>query len=191
MTFSIKAHGVTIPMEGITQAEWNRFQQHLAVPADSDGKKMFPLGMMSMIQRLAPIFCMTMEEWEATPGSPNFVPPEETKRRLIDRYQKTQYGDQKLIMKAYKAWLQESPMAKKDKKVRMDLLRALREYNKFSPCIQVTQRLEQEEGLPGYEQLYRDRRIVDFLVTELGYGVHEGTAIWADWEDYFYDLINA
>ena len=98
--------------------------------------------------------------------------------------------DPELIQAAYDNWRKESKLAK-SKKARTDLKEALTNYEDFTPTPEVKTQLnlERVSGHPCYEQLYRDRLVMDYLVVEKGYTISKACDLWSDWEDYSYDLI--
>lgn len=98
--------------------------------------------------------------------------------------------DPELILAAYEDWKTDSKLAKK-KKARTDLLEALQNYEDFTPTPEIKTQLDLERltGHPCYEQLYRDRLVMDYLVVMKGYTVNNACTLWSDWEEYSYDLI--
>ena len=94
-----------------------------------------------------------------------------------------------LMRQAYDAWCKDSELAK-DASNRAALLAALEGYEDFEPDPRVAMTLRVEASSPHYEQLYRDRLVTDYLVTKVGMSQKDGINLWADWEDYEYDLLH-
>lgn len=100
------------------------------------------------------------------------------------------YSDPGTMKLAYENWRASSPSAL-DRSNRDDLLEALLNYESFDPCDAVTDQLNHDQAFsPSFGQLYRDRLVMDYLVTEKGYSVNDACDLWSGWEDYEFDLIN-
>lgn len=90
ITFDI--HGYKVPIPGVTQEELDRVLAAIAAGPDADGKLWFRLGDTAIQEKLASALCMTRDEWFATPGMDDFVPPDEALLRISKRYGKRGFG---------------------------------------------------------------------------------------------------
>lgn len=88
MSITINAYGLEIPIEGVTQEEFDEFVAFMNIAPDENNKRWLSPRAASTFDKLSEAMCMTKDEWYATPGMDDFVPPEEAKQRLINRYSK-------------------------------------------------------------------------------------------------------
>jgi hypothetical protein len=88
MSFTLHAHGLDIPIEGVTQEEFNELMSFVQMGPDSRNKIMMNMRAAATYRKLCDALCMTEDEWYATPGMADFVSPAEAQQRLIKRYAK-------------------------------------------------------------------------------------------------------
>ena len=87
---------------------------------------------------------------------------------------------------AFATWLETLPTDKQS----ADLREALDNWDNFSPSEEVLAAINASAGHEAYEQVRRDRRIVDYLVQLKDYTPEAAIDLWADWEDYEYEIIH-
>lgn len=118
------------------------------------------------------------------------VPPDNSQPLQLKTMDIFNYNDADLINTAYDKWVGSSKLAT-NTKTRGDLQEALNNYQSHTLCEEVERSMDQYRGTDVEQQLYRDKRIVDYLIMKLDYPVTRAVDVWSDWEDYCHRIQNA